>query len=236
MSTSPLAGEILAALKNLRDGDCWRRLFADVVCFVTYEKFLQACFVAAFNSRPVKQYVSSAEFEKVDFAFINLRDKNEWWQTQRPDSELTQERLVVGLMELKICYPAPWYQYGPIAKADAVAGDIKKLRQKASEAEVRKELFVLLAIGQFFPRDLPNEIEKKDSSLYEDEQYELNRIEKCEREFWNRLESKTGLTTESQIGDVWLLKHEPVPSEPKRRAHVKAILIEVPEDNGSEQS
>ena len=201
-------------------------MFAEIVCCAAYEKFLQASFVAQSNAR--RQFIAAHEFEKVDVAFVRAENRHEWWKTRTEDNGGDQP-LVIGLLELKICYPLtedfPWTQYGPRAAAKKVAADIKKMRLKKELTNCTERL-AMLAISTYEPRSLPSEA-ARDGWKEQSGQEAIKALEGCESEFWDRIEEcKRGVDrTSSKVDDVWLLKGEPLRSEDNRRAYCRAILV-----------
>lgn len=230
MNQSALTQEILSGLAELKSNDSWRRLFAEIVCYATFERFLQPSFLAAFHSRTDRKYLATVEYKSIDFAFVPIEDKLKWWQTFRPKSPFTQDQFVVGLAELKICYPitqdSPWYPYGAKAKASELANDVEKMKRQQDANSRIKELFAIMAISTFSPRSLPDNNMTSWASEYEESA--LADIDEAEGEFWERFEEKTGgIERQNKVGESWLLHREVIPSEPERRAYAKIIIVKV---------
>lgn len=230
MSSTEIATQVIDTLTNLCCKPVWRELFSDVMLFAS-EKFLQASLVADFNATHSNTFIASYEYDKVDVAFTQRSNLNEWKKQALLGDQYDDPRdKVYGLLEIKTCHVItqhmPWHQYGPTSAASKVAGDIEKMRSKKKNLDNCKDLLELITISTYCPQTLPDEV-KADPWTSEKGLGVAESITDAQNILWSKLLDVAVDWNPTLVGECWLLHGIPIPSEPDRRAYCKALLIRV---------
>jgi hypothetical protein len=240
---SHLVREILHATQALKRKRGWRSMAAELIPMSGIEGFVQRSLAAAFNAKTDNPFLFSIEKTVPPRGRLDLvaykRDESaraDWWNIwELPHSGEWPKQvalLSVAYGEItpvdcnSIAGSTVKYSNSPKKAADKVKADVDKLRRAAMWAtenfptKPRKSLFVVVLFQGFAPFQADPGLSNVPDIV--------KAVAKSRKQFCTKL-TKYGILPRSREFK-WLLKGEPMRSDPRRQVYLRALLLDVTEE------